>query len=54
MDRKRVMIIDDDAETLTLMVRQLEAIFEVRGFTSGEEALNTLKLGFPGEGGVAP
>ena len=43
MDRKRVMIIDDDAETLPLMVRQLEAIFEVRGFTSGEEALNTLK-----------
>ncbi len=43
MDRKRVMIIDDDAETLTLMVRQLEAIFEVKGFTSGEEALNVLK-----------
>ncbi len=50
MDRKRVMIIDDDAETLTLMVRQLEAIYEVKGFTSGEEALNTLNTESPENG----
>ena len=44
MDRKRVMIIDDDSATLTLMVKQLEALYAVDGFTSGEEALNALEI----------
>lgn len=43
------MIIDDDAETMTLMVRQLGAIFEARGFSSGEEALKVLLSADPEE-----
>ncbi|MCR4850635.1 MAG: response regulator [Lachnospiraceae bacterium] len=42
MSRKRVMIIDDDEETLKLMVHQLEALYDVSGFTSGESALEAL------------
>ncbi|MBQ7481823.1 MAG: response regulator [Lachnospiraceae bacterium] len=42
MSKKRVMIIDDDVETLNLMVRQMEAIYNVTGFTSGEDALEAL------------
>lgn len=47
MALKRVMIIDDDDETLTLMLRQLEALFEVKGYTSGEEALDALRSASP-------
>ncbi len=42
MDKKRVMIIDDDAETLKLMTEQLEAIYNVTAFSSGEDALEAL------------
>ncbi|MCR5409924.1 MAG: response regulator [Lachnospiraceae bacterium] len=53
MALKRVMIIDDDDETLTLMVRQLEALFDVKGYTSGEEALDALRSASP-DGGWMP
>ena len=49
MDRKRVMIIDDDAENLNIMVRQLETLYDVKGYLSGEEALSVLC-----SGGVLP
>ena len=42
MDKKRVMIIDDDEETLGLMMGQMEALYDVTGFTSGESALEAL------------
>ena len=42
MDKKRVMIIDDDAETLKLMTEQLETIYNVTAFSSGEDALEAL------------
>ncbi len=43
MNRNRIMVIDDDAETLDLMVRQLEALYDAEGFSSGEDALEALK-----------
>lgn len=43
MNRSRIMIIDDDAETLDMMVRQLEALYDAEGFMSGEDALDALK-----------
>ena len=43
MNRKRIMIIDDDAETLSLMVKQLDSLYEAEGFSSGEDALEALK-----------
>ena len=43
MNRKRIMIIDDDSETLDLMVRQLEILYDVSAYLSGEEALEALK-----------
>lgn len=42
MEKKRVMIIDDDAEMLSLMKTQLEILYEVEAFTSGEKALEHL------------
>ncbi|MBQ3790195.1 MAG: response regulator [Lachnospiraceae bacterium] len=42
MSRKRVMIIDDDTESLQLMMKQLEVLYDVNGFTSGENALEAL------------
>ncbi len=42
MNKKRVMIIDDDVETLNLMVHQMESLYNVTGFTSGEDALEAL------------
>ncbi|MCR4807161.1 MAG: response regulator [Lachnospiraceae bacterium] len=42
MDRNRVMIIDDDEETLGLMMGQMEALYDVTAFTSGESALEAL------------
>lgn len=42
MNKKRVMIIDDDVETLNLMVYQMESLYNVTGFTSGEDALEAL------------
>ncbi len=39
MNRKRVMIIDDDREMLRLMKSQLEVLYDVTDFASGEEAL---------------
>lgn len=42
MDKKRVMIIDDDAEMLSLMKKQLEILYEVEAFASGEKALEHL------------
>ncbi len=43
MDRKRVMIIDDDAKMLSLMKSQLEALYDVKAFDSGERALDDLE-----------
>lgn len=43
MNRNRIMVIDDDAETLDLMVKQLEALYDTEGFSSGEDALEALK-----------
>ncbi len=43
MNRNRIMIIDDDAETLSLMVKQLESLYDAEGFSSGEDALEALK-----------
>ncbi len=43
MNRSRIMIIDDDAETLNLMVRQLDALYDAEGFSSGIDALEALK-----------
>ena len=45
MNRKRVMIVDDDAENLNLMVKQLGALYDVEGHTSGRDALNALNSG---------
>lgn len=42
MDRKRVMIIDDDTETLGLMIKQMEVLYDVEGFTSGQDAIEAL------------
>ncbi len=41
-NRKRVMIVDDDEETMSLMQQQLGALYDVIGFTSGESALEAL------------
>lgn len=43
MNRSRIMIIDDDGETLSLMVKQLESLYDAEGFSSGEDALEALK-----------
>ncbi len=37
------MVIDDDGETLNLMVKQLEALYDAEGFASGEDALEALE-----------
>ena len=42
MNRNRIMVIDDDGETLNLMVKQLEALYDAEGFASGEDALEAL------------
>ncbi len=43
MNRNRIMVIDDDSETLKLMINQLEALYDTEGFSSGEDALEALK-----------
>ena len=43
MNRNRIMVIDDDGETLNLMVKQLEALYDAEGFASGEDALEALE-----------
>ncbi|MCR5356493.1 MAG: response regulator [Lachnospiraceae bacterium] len=43
MDKKTVMIIDDDVETLKLMKKQLEVLYDVIDFASGEYALEYLE-----------
>ncbi len=43
MVNKTVMIIDDDVETLKLMKKQLEVLYDVIDFTSGESALEYLE-----------
>ncbi len=43
MGNRRVMIIDDDMEVLSLMKSQLQMLYEVMDFISGEEALAYLK-----------
>ena len=43
MNRNLIMIIDDDAETLEMMIRQLESLYDAEGYSSGEEALEALK-----------
>ncbi len=41
--RYRIMIIDDDREVLSLMQSQLQVLYEVKAFTSGNEAIAYLK-----------
>lgn len=48
MDPKRVMIVDDDVEMLNMLKKQLEVLYSVSGFSSGQDALQYLKN--PGEG----
>ena len=43
MDRKQIMVIDDDAETLDFMVNQLEVLYDVGAYLSGNKALETLR-----------
>ncbi len=43
MNRSRIIIIDDDAETMDLMVKQLEILYDTEGFSSGEDALEALR-----------
>ncbi|MBR2530601.1 MAG: DNA-binding response regulator [Lachnospiraceae bacterium] len=43
MNRRRIMIIDDDAETLDLMIKQLDALYDTQGFSLGKDALEALK-----------
>ncbi len=43
MNRNRIMVIDDDGETLNMMVKQLEALYDTEGFSSGEDALEALE-----------
>lgn len=43
MNRNLIMIIDDDAEALEMMIRQLESLYDAEGYSSGEEALEALK-----------
>ncbi len=43
MNRSRIIIIDDDAETLEIMVRQLEILYDAEGFSSGEDAIEALQ-----------
>lgn len=43
MDKKTVMIIDDDVETLRIMKKQLEILYNVIDFASGEYALDHLE-----------
>ncbi|MBR5766316.1 MAG: hypothetical protein IKX95_05990 [Lachnospiraceae bacterium] len=54
MDKKRVMIIDDDVEILKLMKKQLEVLYDVIDFASGEYALEYLEQQQNREGGVKP
>ena len=51
MDKKRVMIIDDDVEILKLMKKQLEVLYDVIDFASGEYALEYLEQQQNREGG---
>ena len=45
MDRKKVVIIDDDKEMLVFMKEQLEVLYDVDAFSSGEEALGSMQTG---------
>lgn len=45
MNRKRVMIIDDDAQMLSLMGGQLETLYDVGRYASGFDALDALEGG---------
>ena len=42
MNRRRIMIVDDDAESLNMMMKQLEVLYDVIGFSSGESAIEAL------------
>lgn len=43
MTHNKIMIIDDDAEVLSLMKKQLAMLYEVEAFSSGKEALERLR-----------
>ncbi len=43
LKRKRIMIIDDDTEILNIMKQQLEVLYDVEGFSSGDSALKALE-----------
>ena len=42
MNRRRIMIVDDDAESLNMMMKQLDVLYDVIGFSSGESAIEAL------------
>ncbi len=42
MDKKRVMVVDDDAEVRGFMISQLEVLYSVDAYASGAEALEAL------------
>ena len=43
MDRKKVVIIDDDKEMLVFMKEQLEMLYDVDAFSSGGDALGSMQ-----------
>ena len=43
MDKKTVMIVDDDVESLKFMKKQMEVLYNIIDFPSGEEALEYLE-----------
>lgn len=49
MDKKTVMIIDDDVETLRIMKKQLEILYNVIDFASGEYAVDHLEKSAAGD-----
>ena len=49
MDKKTVMIIDDDVETLRIMKKQLEILYNVIDFASGEYAVDHLEKSATGD-----
>lgn len=54
MYKKTIMIIDDDVETLRLMKKQLEVLYDVIDFASGEYALEYLENPGMGDKYVLP
>ena len=43
MNKKRIMIVDDDEGTIELMTKLIEPLYETVAFRSGEKALESLE-----------